>query len=251
MAGLYTVIQEGKRKNLNIDILYNLTIGGIITGIIGARLYYVLVFNPDFLNNPGQIFMIHQGGLSIQGALMGGIIFAIIYIRYKQVSFWKIVDTFAPGLILGTAIGRIGCDVFGNPMNGSWFWGVNIQGQLLHPVQIYESLLNFILFLFLWNYRDEIKYDGQLFVFYLLGYSFNRGFVEFFRENPLVVGQFTVAHITALIFILISIVILFYIRQKSIIKSRNKVPTAVKKKDSIITIVLMIISVFIYYNIYK
>lgn len=122
MAGLYTVIKEGKRKNLNIDMLYNLTIGGIITGIIGARVYYVLVFNFDFyIENPGQLLMVHQGGLSIQGSLLGALIFSILYIRYKQADFWKIVDSFAPGLILGKAIGRIGCGVFGNPMNNSLF----------------------------------------------------------------------------------------------------------------------------------
>ena len=109
MAGLYTVIKEGKRKNLDIDMLYNLTIGSIISGIIGARIYYVLVFNFDFyVENPGQILMIHQGGLSIQGALLGGVIFSILYIKYKKANFWAIVDSFSPGLILGKAIGRMG-----------------------------------------------------------------------------------------------------------------------------------------------
>ena len=118
----------------------------------------------------------------------------------------------------------------------------------MHPAQIYESILSFILFLL--NYRDKIKYNGQLFAFYLLGYSFNRGFVEFFRENPLVIDQFTVAHVTALIFILISIVILIYIRKKNNIESVNKISKKDKKRDSLITLVLMVIAVFIYYSLY-
>ena len=118
IAGLFILQKEGTRKKLDIDILYNLAIGGIVTGIIGARLYYVFIFNPNFfMQNPVHIFMIHQGGLSIQGALIGAIIFSSIYIKYKKLSFWKIADSFAPGLIIGKVIGRIGCDVFGYTSN--------------------------------------------------------------------------------------------------------------------------------------
>ncbi len=251
ITGFYVVYLEGKRKKLNIDHLYNIAIGGVVAGIIGARLFYVLVFNPGFfIENPVRILMIHQGGLSIQGGLMGAVIFSIIYIKYQHLPFWKIADTFAPGLILGKAVGRIGCDVFGIPMSQTWFWGVEIGEQILHPAQIYESLLNYVLLLLLWNYRDKIKFNGQLFAYYILGYSFNRGFVEFFRENPLVTGQFTVAHLTALIYALIAILILVYLKQSNYKKAAQISFANNKKRDSLLIVILMFISTFIFYLIY-
>ncbi|MEJ6950306.1 prolipoprotein diacylglyceryl transferase [Natronospora cellulosivora (SeqCode)] len=252
IMGLYVLIKEGKRKEMNIDELYNIVIGAFIFAIIGARIYFVLAFSPQFyLENPLQILFIHQGGLSIQGALLGGIIFTAVYTKYKKMSFWKVADAFAPALIVGQAIGRIGCDVFGVEMSTPRVWGVNVNGLILHPTQIYEALLNFALFLVLWNYRDKIKYNGQIFGLYLLGFSFNRALVELFRTNPIIIGQITIARVTAFVFAIIAIGMLCLIRKdENTINNKKPVSPASKKRDGMIIFILMLVSTLIYYYIY-
>ena len=251
LVGLYVAQKEAKRKGLDADKIFNLVIASIIAAIVGGRIYYILVFNPGhYLNNLHEIFRISAGGLSIQGGLIGGILFGVVYSKYQQLSFWKVADTVAPAIILGQAVARVGCDVFGVVMEQPRFWGVMINNQVLHPAQIYESLLNYILFLGLWNYRDKTKYHGQLFIFYLIGFSFNRAIVEFFRTNPYVIGQFTVAHVTSIFIILVSVVIGFYLKDKSPMLEKNSISNLEKTKDNLIIIGLMILSVLTYYLIY-
>jgi phosphatidylglycerol:prolipoprotein diacylglycerol transferase len=252
LVGFYILNKESIRKGLNQDTTFNLALYNIIVGIIGARLYYVIAFNPAYyLNHPIDIFMIQQGGLSIQGSLLASILFSVFYIKFKELSFWKVADTFAPAIILGQAIGRIGCDVFGIPMANDFLWGVEINNQLLHPVQIYESLLNYVLFMLVWNYRDKIKYNGQLFLYYLIGFSVNRGMVEFFRVNPIVLEPFTIAHVTSLLIILVALVAMIYISKY---KTNNLKSVSIDKRrkliDNILLIVVMILSVIIYYGLY-
>ncbi|QNO16069.1 prolipoprotein diacylglyceryl transferase [Alkalicella caledoniensis] len=262
VAGLYIVVREVKRKGLELEKTFDLAFYTIIVGVVGARLNYILAFNPSFyFNNPKEIFMIQNGGLSIQGALIAGIVFAIWYMKRNGMPVWKTADAFAPGIILGQGIGRVGCDVFGIPMTGQWFWGINIGGQLLHPAQMYEAILNYILFLILWSKRKNTRYNGQLFVMYFIGFSMNRFIVEFFRENPLVIGRLSVAHVYSLIFIAVAILLdrfLQNLSQKTQTSVANDTTQEKKKIEqnkefllSIITIgILTILSLFIYYNVH-
>lgn len=251
LGGLYVLKKETKRKNLDEEEIFNLVIYSIIVGIVGARIYYIVAFAPTYyLKNPGQILMIQNGGLSIQGSLIAAIGFVIIYIKYKRLSFWKVADTFAPAIILGQAIGRIGCDIFGTTMETAYFWGVRINNQLLHPVQIYESLLNYVLFVVLWNLRDKVKYDGQLFLYYLIGFSINRGIVEFFRTNPVIIEPFTIAHVTSLIIIIVALVGMVYLKNKKQFVNEIKINTKNKLIGSFTALGMMILSIIVYYSIY-
>ncbi|PRX19234.1 phosphatidylglycerol:prolipoprotein diacylglycerol transferase [Orenia metallireducens] len=251
-AGFYILNQEAKRKNLDQDEVFNLALYSIIAAIVGARLYYVLIFNPAYyLKNPSEIIMIQQGGLSIQGGLFGAILVAGLYLNKKELSFWKVADAFAPAIILGQAIGRIGCDVFGVAMDKVYPWGVKISGQLLHPAQAYEIILNYILFAILWNRRDKVKYNGELFLLYIIGFSINRGIVEFFRSNPIVFKPFTVAHLTSLIIIVIAGVIMRFIKnEKGDSPQQLRVTPKRKLIDNLIILVGMIFSVLTYYSFY-
>ena len=216
LAGLWIMIREAKRKELNIDKMFDLVVYTIIAGIIGARLYYVVAFNGDYyIKNPMEILFVHQGGLSIQGALIGGTLVAIWYIRKNALNFWKVADTFAPGIIIGQAIGRIGCDVFGVPMRTIYPWGIRIGSQILHPAQLYEVYLNLILFTYIWSIRDKNRYHGEIFIKYIIGFSINRAIVEFFRSNPIVYKPFTIAHITSFIIIIIALTVGKIIKDKS------------------------------------
>lgn len=219
LAGLKVMLTEGKRKGLGHYPLGDLGLYTVIAGVIGARLNYVIAFNFSYyLEDPLRILMIQQGGLSIQGGLIGGGIFAFWYMKKYQIPFWKTADTFAPGIILGQGIGRIGCDVFGVPMERAWPWGIEYMGNIVHPVQIYEVILNFALFLVLWHKRKAVEYEGQLFIYYIIGFSLNRFVVEFFRTNPLVFGEITIAHLYSVGMIIAALI------AKEFLKKRSKKP---------------------------
>lgn len=214
LIGYLITYLEIKRKKLSDTVFGDLSIIVIIFSIIGARLYYVLAFNLKFyLTNPMDIFLIRNGGMSIQGGILGGVLSGGIYLWLKKADFKDYADAFVPGLAFGQFIGRLGCDVFGIPMNKIYPWGLLINGQLVHPVQIYEALLDLILFGFLWRKRATLRFKGQLFAEYLIGFGLIRGIVEFFRINPIWLGSFTVAHMTAAVMCIIGIVL--YMKFKS------------------------------------
>ncbi|ABW18604.1 prolipoprotein diacylglyceryl transferase [Alkaliphilus oremlandii] len=257
LVGFFVMLFEAKRKGLDQDKLTDLAMYTVIVGIIGARLNYILAFNPSYyIQNPKEIFMIHQGGLSIQGALIAGTIFALWYMKKKNIPIWKTADAFAPAIIIGQAIGRVGCDVFGIPMAKSWFWGVNVGGELLHPAQIYEAILNYILFLVLWNKRKNIKYDGQIFFIYIVGFSINRFIVEFFRTNPMIFGPISIAHVFSLGIILIAFMGAAWLKKKQEnlqldVGNDAAVKSKIDIKGTVIVGVAMIISVAFYYFIHS
>lgn len=250
IVGYLVAIREAKRKHYSIDTITDLILYAVIFGIIGARLYYVLIFNLEFyLSNPSKIIAVWDGELSIQGALIGGGLAALIYSKIKKSNLWGAADIMAPGIILGQAIGRVGCDVFGYAMKSEYFWGIIRNGQLLHPTQMYESMLNYILFGIVWARRKSVKYDGQLFFTYLIGFSINRFIVEFFRTNPIFIEPFTVAHATSLVLIIISIIALKLLSAKS--NDNNLVEIKIFNisiGEILLIIVMMVTSIFLYYN---
>lgn len=256
VAGFYILNSEVKRKGLNGDQITDLAIYSVIIGIIGARLNYIIAFNPSYyLSNPIEIIMIQKGGLSIQGGLIAGIIFALWYVKKKNIPLGMTADAFAPAIILGQAIGRVGCDVFGVVMSKPWFWGVRVEGQLLHPAQIYEAVLNYILFFVLWQRRKNIKYNGQLFVYYVIGFSINRFIVEFSRSNPLVFGPISIAHVYSIGLVLGALILGVWLKSKSDSKAIEDIKpekrNCFETRAFIMVIAAIVASVIFYYFIHR
>lgn len=260
MAGYYVMLREAKRKGLDTEKTSNLAFYVVAAALVGARVLYIIAFNPAYyLKNPLHILMIQQGGISIQGALVAGVIFAYWYVKRHQLPFWKTADAFAPAIILGQAIGRVGCDVFGVPMEGNWFWGVQVNGQLLHPAQLYEAMLNFLLFFLLWQKRKSTAYDGQLFILYMAGFSLNRMIVEFFRTNPQVFGPISIAHVFSFIMIGVTLMVGKWLQKK---KQEEEKPQVTGGNDAValpvmewkmagVVLTAMVLSVMLYYYIHS
>ncbi|MFC1862613.1 prolipoprotein diacylglyceryl transferase [Thermodesulfobacteriota bacterium] len=125
MVGLWVAGIEAERKGISKEKIQSFFIYAIIGGIVGARLYYVVFSDfTQFKTAPFSIFAIWQGGLAIHGGILGGLVVSVIYTRIQKISFWKLADTLAPSLILGQAIGRIGCllngDAHGYPTDQPW-----------------------------------------------------------------------------------------------------------------------------------
>lgn len=167
----------------------------IIFGIIGARLYYCLLNSDFYTRFPSEILAIRHGGISIHGAILGGLIGLIIFAIRHKISIPKLCDISAIGLILAQAIGRWGnffnSEAFGSPTNLPWKLYIAEQYrpipytnvEYFHPTFLYESILDLILFgiLLLVLKKGWNKKDGNIALLYLILYSLIRIFVEHFR----------------------------------------------------------------------
>ncbi len=131
--------------------------------------------------------MLQHGGLSWYGGVFAGIIFAVLYIKKRNLALYKILDLISPYLALGQAIGRIGC-----LLNGCCFGSIYISGlyfgahnSIIVPIQIISSGILILIFVFLRLFQNKPHREGQIFFLYLLFYSLKRFFVEFWRrDNP-------------------------------------------------------------------
>ena len=198
LAGLWVAEKEAGRKGIGKEEISSFFFYALLAAVIGARLYYVAFTDvAGVLSKPLSVFAVWQGGLAIHGAILGGLAVCILYTRKKKISFWKFADTLAPSLILGQAIGRIGCffngDAHGYPTDLPWGMvyspespaGQMFPGQPLHPTQLYEMILNLLIFGILWKMRKRFRVDGRLFLLYVGSYSTIRIFVEQFRADKL------------------------------------------------------------------
>lgn len=181
LAGTYAALKRAERNGLDQNKALVLILYLLAGGLAGARLLYVALNWNDFSASPLSVFSLHQGGLAFHGAVLGGVITALIYARCQRISFLELGDAFAPGLILGYAIGRIGCDIFGNVTNVPW--AVLVEGSLRHPVQLYSALAGFAIFILLWKRGKNRRFAGEILLLLAGSYSVYRFIIEFFRYD--------------------------------------------------------------------
>ncbi len=198
LAGLY-IIKRRSVFGLTQDNVYDMFLIAVPTGIVGARLYYV-IFNPEGYFGAGNwlnIFKVWNGGLAIYGGVIAVSVGLIIYARVKKIPAGAIFDASALGVLIGQAIGRwgnfINREAFGYETDVPWRMGLTYPGGgtiFVHPTFLYESLWNvigFILLHLLSKYHR--KFDGQLILMYLVWYGFGRFWIEGLRTDSLYVFQ--------------------------------------------------------------
>ncbi len=251
LAGMWILSSDAKRKNIDSEKATDMGAWALMGGILGARIGYILFYSLDFyLQNPLEILKIHEGGMSIHGGIVGGIIASLIFLkRNRDLKLLEMADLAAPPLILAQAIGRIGCDVYGTVMKNPMLWGIAVNGDIYHPAQLYESFLNFLLFFYLWRKRQSKKYEGQLFGMYLVGFAFIRSIVELFRGNPKVFGLISVSHILSLILVLAG---LLWMKEASK-RSKNRIKSKLKcfsiGTEVLVLITAIMTSTVIFYGV--
>ena len=204
LIGVWLTLREGKRKKLTEDDILDMCLVIIPSGVVGARLYYVIFEWASYASNPIRALYIWEGGLAIYGAVIGGLIGMFIYSRVKKIRFLKLADCIAPGLVLAQAIGRWGNffnqEAFGLPINnGELMWfpcAVYIEGYHTFNGQpcsnpyhmatfFYESVWCLIVFIILWSCRRKFKHDGDAILSYAALYGLERMFVERLRGDSL------------------------------------------------------------------
>jgi phosphatidylglycerol:prolipoprotein diacylglycerol transferase len=163
---------QAKKNNINPDIIFSFSFFVFFSGIIGARLMYIIENVTYYISNPLEIIMLQHGGLSWFGGLLAGVIFGIVYLKKKNLPIYKILDLLAPFAALAQAIGRIGC-----LLNGCCFGKISDFGiyfpthkLVLIPTQLYSSLSLVFIFSVLRLLQDKPRRDGEIFFLYLLLY---------------------------------------------------------------------------------
>lgn len=233
-AGVWLAIRLAREARLNVDESMNIAIVSVVSGVIGARVLWILE-HTDQIGDFGDLFALTDGGISIYGAMIGGVLGGFIYVSIFKPTFpkWTALDVAAPGMILGQAIGR-----FGDFVNGEHFasqselpwafrythpqtdgpWAVWENGEAVepwfrgarefageapvpvHPVAGgYEPILDFVILgVLLWMRRFPIG-AGWRFVVYVLAYALVRGTLSIMRtDEALAIGGLSVPQITAM-----------------------------------------------------
>lgn len=213
MLCIFLAAKDAEERGLGENLVYDAAAYGIIAGIAGARLYYVIFRWQDYKDDLLQIFNLRAGGLAIYGGVIAVILFLWFWSRKKKISIWDLLDTVMLCFPLGQAIGRWGnffnCEAFGRYTESLFAMRIRkaivnpimIDDELLqhiivengteyiqvHPTFLYESVWDLCLFFLLWNYRKKKKFTGEIFFLYLGGYGLGRLWIEGLRTDSLLI----------------------------------------------------------------
>ena len=205
-----------EKRRVNPELLGDLAIWLVLGAIPCARIYYVAFEWPQYAQRPEDIIAIWKGGIAIHGAILGGMIAALIFAKIQRVSFWQLADLIAPSAILGQAIGRWGnffnSEAFGSPTDLPWKLYIPPNSrppayanfEYFHPTFLYESLWNLTVFgllltLFFRDLQGKIRLKtGALFLVYIAAYSSGRVWIEGLRTDSLMFGPLRAAQMVSL-----------------------------------------------------
>ncbi len=249
MGYLMTAFQA-KRTGQEPDLYLDLALWDIIFAVIGARIYYVIFTWDYYKDNLLQIFNTRGGGLAIYGGVIAGVITTIIFGKVRKQNFFQLLDTACIGLITGQIIGRWGnfCnrEAFGGYTNGLFAMqlkqsdvaasnlthsvlkhAVEIDGTRyiqVHPTFLYESFWNIGVLIILLLFTKHRKYNGQIFLIYLLGYGLGRVWIEGLRTDQLIFfgTGVAVSQVLSGVLVVASAAILIY----RFVKDRQKAKSA-------------------------
>ena len=209
--------------------LVDIGIYGGFAGIIGARLWDVLFFDWEYYSQHLlEIPYVWQGGMAIQGGIIGGVLAGICYCKYHKIDWIALLDVLTPALLIGQAIGRmanlLNGDAFGAPTGGN-FGILYPEGTLAHatygnmplwPAEVWEGQCDIILFAILLIFQTTKYGRGQCCCLYVILYSALRFCLEFLRGDymdPLFLGLKS-AQATSLCFIIIAAILFFWCGRK-------------------------------------
>ena len=234
VVGVAVAVYEAKRRGYTAELLVDFMILALPLAIVGARLYYVAFEWDYYSQHPEQIIAIWEGGIAIYGAIIGGIIAALILSKWRKFPLGRLLDICAPGLIVGQAIGRWGNfvneEAFGNVVtdpNLQFFpYAVYIQerwtgtewivNQWVQATFFYESMWDLGVLALLLVYARRAKHDGNVFAMYLIGYGIGRFWIEGIRISTLQLWPgMPVSQFLSLVLIAVGLVYILVMRKRN------------------------------------
>ena len=200
----------------------------VIVGTIGARLYYVL-FNLDYYSkNAKEIFNLRNGGLAIYGGLILGGIAVWIYSKIRKKDALNLLDYIVPFVALAQFFGRFGnffnLESYGYPTKSFLRMGLGSgTGYIeVHPMFLYEALVNLAIYIFLRIMQKKRKFKGEILLLYCICYSGFRAILEGFRSDSLMLFSLRISQVVSVIIFIVAI-ILFVKNYKKVNNTEEKV----------------------------
>ena len=224
IVGGWLLTRQYRHYGLTEDLASSIVMGAAIGGIVGAKIYYAILFRDWHL-------LFDRAGLVWYGGLMGGVIACSWVIVHNKVDYLSAADASSPALAIGYALGRIGCflvgDDYGAPTN-SWVgiafpkgsppttaeslrqFGVRVDPSIppdqvlrVHPTQLYESAAAFAMFAILMVYSRRAHHKGRAFGLFLILMGIERFLVEIVRaKDDRFLGPFTIAQLISVILVI-------------------------------------------------
>ncbi len=242
LSGLWLACHQAQRTGQKKEVYTDFAIYAIIFSLIGARLYYVVFSWENYKDDLLQIFNTRGGGMAIYGAVIAAILTAIIYCKVKKYNFFLLADTAVGGLVLGQIIGRYGNffnrEAFGEYTNSLFAMRLRVdqvnpanitelmkshmttvdgvQYIQVHPTFLYESLWNILVLVLILVFTTKKKFNGEIFLLYLVGYALGRVWIEGLRTDQLQIGStgIAVSQVLSGAVVIVGVVVWICVRRK-------------------------------------
>ena len=221
IIGILLCKKDDGKYNIKFDDVLELLLFVIPISIVFARIYFILFKLDYYIQNPGEIFDIRNGGLAIYGGIIGAILTLILFCKKKKINILDMCDYIVPFLPLGQAIGRWGNffngEAHGIETNSIFRMGIMENGTYIqvHPTFLYESICTFLIFIFLFVKRNKRNYQGELTYTYFFLYGIVRAFIEGLRTDSLMLENKRISQMLSIILSIICGSILIYKRLKN------------------------------------
>lgn len=242
LSGLWLACHQAQRTGQKKEVYTDFAIYAIIFSLIGARLYYVAFSWENYKDDLLQIFNTRGGGMAIYGAVIAAVLTAIIYCKVKKYNFFLLADTAVGGLVLGQIIGRYGNffnrEAFGEYTNSLFAMRLRVdqvnpanitelmkshmttvdgvQYIQVHPTFLYESLWNILVIVLILVFTTKKKFNGEIFLLYLVGYALGRVWIEGLRTDQLQIGStgIAVSQVLSGAIVIVGVVVWICVRRK-------------------------------------
>ena len=242
LSGLWLACHQAQRTGQKKEVYTDFAIYAIIFSLIGARLYYVVFSWENYKDDLLQIFNTRGGGMAIYGAVIAAVLTAIIYCKVKKYNFFLLADTAVGGLVLGQIIGRYGNffnrEAFGEYTNSLFAMRLRVdqvnpanitelmkshmttvdgvQYIQVRPTFLYESLWNILVLVLILVFTTKKKFNGEIFLLYLVGYALGRVWIEGLRTDQLQIGStgIAVSQVLSGAIVIVGVVVWICVRRK-------------------------------------
>lgn len=207
--GVLLTYKRAPKFGIEPERIVDLALFCFPAAVIGARFWYVAfnwhMYQGDFI----KIINIRLGGLAFHGGLIFALVVAVLLCKKWSISPWNLIDLAIPAVALGQAIGRwgnyINKEAYGVPTDLPW--AIEVNGQMVHPTFLYESIWCLLLFVFLIIISQKRSFEGQIVLLYGILYSIERFFVEALRTDSLYFLGMRTARVVSLVTIITCTVI--------------------------------------------